>query len=172
MNSIIFAVKHAGRHSLVLLDELGAGTDPQEGSALAQAVLAFLHKKGCMLIATTHIGELKAFAARNDGFENASMEFNAATLTPTYNLIMGVAEIERMTLSKDHWCWPAEIINDAQGYMNDDAVKIRAAAGTRRKERAKAASRLKQLRSWAERAHGEARAERVAEKAAEKRKRN
>ncbi len=171
MKSIIFAVKHAGAHSLVLLDELGAGTDPQEGSALAQAVLSHLYARGCMLIATTHIGELKAFASRTDGFENASMEFNAATMTPTYHLIMGVAgRSNALTISKSLGL-PAAIIEAAQGYMHDDAVQYGQLLERAEKERAKARTRLKKAEKMLKEARDEKqRAERIAEKAAEKRK--
>ena len=171
MKSIIFAVKHAGSHSLVLLDELGAGTDPQEGSALAQAVLAHLHAKGCMLIATTHIGELKAFATAQDGFENASMEFNAATLTPTYRLIMGVAGRSNALAVSKSLGLPADILLAAQGYMQSEAVEYNRLIEAAEKERAKAAKNLKKSNDMLRDARLERdRAEKALEKAAEKRK--
>jgi len=172
MKSIIFAVKHAGSHSLVLLDELGAGTDPQEGSALAQAVLTYLSGRGCMLIATTHIGELKAFAVKNDGFENASMEFDAATLTPTYHLIMGVAgKSNALTISRSLGL-PKDIVASAQGFMQIEAVEYDRLLESAQKDRAKAAANLKKANKLLEDARREKeRAERIHEKAAEKRKR-
>lgn len=171
MKSIIFAVKHAGKHSLVLLDELGAGTDPQEGSALAQAVLHHLHQRGCMLIATTHIGELKAFAVKHDGFENASMEFNAATLTPTYRLIMGVAgRSNALSISKSLGL-PSDIVAAAQSYMQSESVEYSRLLEAAEKERAKAAKNLRKSNEMlAEARKARERAERIAEKAAEKRK--
>ena len=84
MGNIISILRAASPRSLVLLDELGAGTDPAEGSALAKAVLHHLLRSGCLTIATTHHGELKAFAHVTPGVANASVEFDPQSLAPTY----------------------------------------------------------------------------------------
>lgn len=90
MRHIIRYLEAAGRYSLVLLDELGAGTDPTEGAALARALLQTLLEREARVVATTHYGELKAFAHRHPHLINAAMEFDLETLQPTYRLLMGV----------------------------------------------------------------------------------
>jgi DNA mismatch repair protein MutS2 len=117
MKNIIYILKHAGKKSLVLLDEVGAGTEPQEGGAIAMAVLTALSSQGSTILATTHYSELKAFAMRTAGFENASMEFDPVALRPTYRLLIGVAGQSNAMLVAKRLGLPGTILSAAQGFL-------------------------------------------------------
>lgn len=90
MTNVVYIMKHATPHALVLFDELGGGTDPVEGSALAISILNDLHNRDIRCMATTHYSELKTFAMTTQGIENACCEFDVETLSPTYHLLIGI----------------------------------------------------------------------------------
>lgn len=90
MTNIVNIINRADNETLILLDEIAAGTDPKEGASLAQSILEFLQKQGAFIVATTHYGELKSLAYLKQGFVNASVEFNIKTLQPTYKLLIGI----------------------------------------------------------------------------------
>ena len=122
MSQIVKIVENATDKSLVLLDELGAGTDPTEGAVLAIAILNYLHAKGCTTVATTHYGQLKVFTHETPGFENASVEFDLETLRPTYRLIIGLPGSSNALSIAERLGLKKEIVADASGRLGQQDV--------------------------------------------------
>lgn len=121
--NIIHILKEADRRSLVILDELGAGTDPQEGAALARALLTHLLERGLTTLVTTHHPELKAFAHATPGVVNASMEFDLETLRPTYRLTIGLPGRSNAIAIAQRLGMPPEIIQASRADMDPSELR-------------------------------------------------
>lgn len=124
MTNIVNITENITKKDLVLIDELGSGTDPVEGSALARAILSYLHDFDCRTIATTHYSELKTFAMQKEGMENASCEFDFEKLAPTYKLLIGVPGRSNAFLISKKLGLSEKILGDANSYINEETVKF------------------------------------------------
>ena len=124
MTNIIRILNAAGEHSLVLLDELGAGTDPIEGAALAESIIETLREKGAKTAATTHYAELKSYALTTHGVENGSCEFDVETLRPTYKLLIGMPGRSNAFAICAHLGMPEEVVERAQSFVSGDNTRV------------------------------------------------
>jgi DNA mismatch repair protein MutS2 len=126
MSNIIRVLDRADERSLVLLDELGAGTDPVEGSALARAILSHLVRRRVTTLATTHSSELKVYAHTTPGVENASVEFDLETLSPTYELTIGLPGRSNAFAIATRLGLPQEIVEEAKGLVTPEGLEAEA----------------------------------------------
>ena len=123
VTNIVRVLKKASRNTLVLLDELGAGTDPQEGSALARAILTFLIRRQTPCLIATHYPELKAFAHNEEGVLNASVEFDVRSLKPTYRLLIGIPGHSNALAIAKRLGISDEIVQDARNMIDPDNLR-------------------------------------------------
>jgi DNA mismatch repair protein MutS2 len=144
ISRIAHILRTADDRSLVLLDELGAGTDPTEGAALGRAILDELDRTGCRAMVTTHLGDLKTYAFHNERAENGAVEFDAATLRPTYRLLIGQFGMSNALKIARRLKLPRDLLKRAGRYLK------------RRQKRAPEMVQLQQLREEAEKAREEA----------------
>lgn len=124
IKNLVDALTHLKPGALVLCDELGAGTDPAEGAALAKAILLVLQEKLAYIVASTHYGELKAFAYNTPGFKNASMEFDVKSLRPTYKVLMGAPGASHALRIAERYGLPKNVVELAYQGLSEEELQI------------------------------------------------
>ena len=147
MGNVVRIIRGATGNSLVLLDELGTSTDPAEGSALARAVLRYFLARWTLTVATTHYSDLKAFAHATPGLENASLEFDPETLTPTYHLTVGIPGGSNAMATAARLGIPAEIIDDARSMLTEGSQELESVLANLMSEKQKIASLQRELKA-------------------------
>ena len=147
LRSIIRIVEKAGPGTLVLLDELGAGTDPTEGSALAQALLDHFIRSGALVAATTHYAEIKVYAHETPAARNANVEFNIETLSPTYRLTIGLPGGSQAFAIAERLGLPDAIVRDARSRLTENQKAFEATLASIRQQEGEIASAAEKARA-------------------------
>ena len=124
MKNLVSILENTGPSTLVLVDELGSGTDPSEGAALGIAILDHLRKQGAVTVATTHYKELKGYAIETEGVENACCEFDTETLSPTYRLLIGLPGVSNAFHISRKLGLSQDIIDSAQTLLSDEGIRF------------------------------------------------
>ncbi len=153
LKQIVHILRRAGAGDLILLDEVGAGTDPDEGAALAKAVLRAMARRGARVLATTHYGELKQFALSAERFKNASVEFDSQSLRPTYRLRIGVPGASNALDIASRLGMPPELVQRARRYLGK--ARAEAETATQRLEETQRELEEQRLAAARERAEAE-----------------
>ena len=157
MTNLIRILGEAGPRSLVLMDELGAGTDPVEGAALAIAILERLRQQGARIASTTHYAELKAYAIHTDGVENGSCEFDVATLRPTYRLLVGVPGRSNAFAISERLGMDKTLVDRARELVSSDNRRLEDVVSNLEERRQALEGELQQARELRARAEQDAR---------------
>lgn len=165
MTNIVAILKKTGPSTLVLVDELGSGTDPSEGAALAIAILDECRRKGAITVATTHYKELKGYAVETEDVENACCEFDTDTLSPTYRLLIGLPGVSNAFIISKKLGLPQTVIDEAQAVLTQESLQFEellSSVETNHRESEKLKKEIREMRDFVKKQSDELEKERSA----------